>query len=73
MLYYGIMKKSTTSSHGGKRAGAGRPATGQDRVRAVRLSDELMAMVDAWAEAHGIARSEAMRRLLELGMKAKAK
>jgi hypothetical protein len=72
MVYYGIMNKSTRS-HGGKRVGAGRPATGQDPVRAVRLSDELMAMVDVWAKAQGVGRSEAMRRLLELGLKAQGK
>jgi hypothetical protein len=65
------MKKEIPNPHGGKRVGAGRPATGKDPVRAVRLSDELMAMVDAWAKAHGVGRSEAMRRLLELGLKAK--
>jgi hypothetical protein len=32
-----------------------------------------MANVDAWAEANEIGRSEAIRRLLEIGLKAKSK
>jgi hypothetical protein len=53
----------------------GRPATGQDPVTAIRLSAELRANVDAWAAAQDDepGRSEAIRRLVELGLKAKAK
>jgi hypothetical protein len=49
----------------------GRPATGQDPVTAIRLSEELRANVDAWAAAQEDApgRSEAIRRLVELGLK----
>ena len=65
------MKKATPKTVGGKRPGAGRPATGKDPTRTFRLSDEFMANVDAWAEAHDITRSEAIRRLVELGLKAK--
>jgi hypothetical protein len=52
---------------------AGRPATGNDPVRAIRLSDEFVSKVDAWAEKQDDApgRSEAIRRLVELGLKAK--
>jgi hypothetical protein len=53
----------------------GRPATGQDPVTAIRLSSQLRADVDAWA-AHQDdepGRSEAIRRLVELGLKAKGK
>ena len=48
----------------------GRPATGRDPVRAIRLSDDFLAKVDAWAEQQGDApgRSEAIRRLIELGL-----
>ena len=58
---------------GGKRAGAGRPATGKDPVRTMRLSDGFMASIDAWAERQPDrpGRSEAIRRLVELGLKAK--
>jgi hypothetical protein len=43
------MKKAVPKSRGGKRVGAGRPATGKDPVRAIRLSGEFLEKVDAWA------------------------
>ncbi len=51
----------------------GRPATGQHPVTAIRLSVELRANVDAWAadQEDEPGRSEAIRRLVELGLKAK--
>jgi hypothetical protein len=51
----------------------GRPATGRDPVRTMRLSDEFIAKVDAWAEKQDdqLGRTEAIRRLVELGLKAK--
>ena len=49
----------------------GRPATGRDPVSAVRLPTELTAAVDKWAEDHEANRSEAIRRLVELGLKVK--
>src|SRR4051812_20027661 len=51
----------------------GRPATGRDPVSAVRLPVELTANVDKWAEDHEATRSEAIRRLVELGLTVKAK
>jgi hypothetical protein len=53
----------------------GRPATGRDPVTAIRLSAEMRASVDQWASVQedGPARSEAIRRLVELGLKAKVK
>ena len=52
----------------------GRPATGNDPVRAIRLSDEFLAKVDTWAgkQKDQPGRSEAIRRLVELGLKVKA-
>jgi hypothetical protein len=49
----------------------GRPATGRDPVRAIRLSDEFLAQVDYWAtkQDDDPGRSEAIRRLVELGLK----
>jgi hypothetical protein len=47
----------------------GRPATGRDPVSAVRLPTELTTAVDKWAEDHQANRSEAIRRLVELGLK----
>jgi hypothetical protein len=51
----------------------GRPATGRNPVRAIRLSDEFLAAVDTWSSKQDDApgRSEAIRRLVELGLKAK--
>jgi hypothetical protein len=51
----------------------GRPATGRNPVRAIRLSDEFLAAVDAWSSKQDDApgRSEAIRRLVELGLRAK--
>jgi hypothetical protein len=69
------MKKATSNKAGGKRPGAGRPATGSDPVTAIRLSVELRANVDKWAAAQDDApsRSAAIRRLVEQGLKAKGK
>jgi hypothetical protein len=53
----------------------GRPATGRDPVTAIRLSQELREKVDKWADKQDgqPSRSEAIRRLVELGLKAKRK
>ena len=53
----------------------GRPATGKDPARAFRLSDEFMERVDAWAAKQDDhpGRSEAIRRLVALGLKMKIK
>jgi hypothetical protein len=69
------MKKAIPKTVGGKRAGAGRPATGKDPVRTMRLSDEFIAKVDRWASKQDgqPGRSEAIRRLVDLGLKAKPK
>jgi hypothetical protein len=48
----------------------GRPATGQDPVTAIRLSSKLREDVNAWAarQLDKPGRSEAIRRLVELGL-----
>jgi hypothetical protein len=48
----------------------GRPATGREPVRTMRLSDEFIAKVDAWAGTQDDqpGRTEAIRRLVELGL-----
>ena len=50
--------------------GGGRPATGRDPVTAIRLSKELRETVDRWADKQDDqpGRSEAIRRLVELGL-----
>jgi hypothetical protein len=69
------MKKATPGKHGGARPGSGRRPIGKDPVRTMRLSDEFIASVDAWAAAQEDqpGRSEAIRRLVELGLKSKEK
>ena len=64
------MKKAIPKSRGGSRPGAGRPATGKDPVRAIRLSDEFLEKIDGWAakQEDRPGRSEAIRRLVELGL-----
>lgn len=49
----------------------GRPATGKDPSRTFRLSERFMADLDAWAVAQTDrpCRSEAIRRLVEIGLK----
>jgi hypothetical protein len=73
--YYTYMKKATPKKHGGARPGSGRKATGRDPTRTFRLSDEFMASVDGWAALQDDkpTRTEAIRRLVELGLKAKSK
>lgn len=44
--------------------------SGRDAISAVQLSQGLTAEIDAWAEAHHISRSDAIGRLVELGLKA---
>jgi hypothetical protein len=36
-----------------------------------RFEIPTMGVIDAWAEKHSVSRSEAIRRLVELGLKAK--
>jgi hypothetical protein len=56
---------SHDDSDRGHAAGAGREA-----ISAVKLSQRLTADIDAWAEAHNMARSDAIRQLVELGLDA---
>jgi hypothetical protein len=48
----------------------GRPATGKDPFVGIRLPLELLDEIEKWGDQHGTAsRSEAIRRLVELGLK----
>jgi len=55
-----------------KRKKAGRPATGTEPLYGIRIGDSLMKQIMDWAKAQGATRSEAIRRLVEIGLKAKA-
>jgi len=52
----------------GSAPGPGRPTTGVPVH--TRLPAEVLAHVDAWADAEGVTRAEAIRRLLAAGLKA---
>jgi hypothetical protein len=55
-----------------KKRGRGRPHTGgRDPHVTVRMPQTLIDDADTWAAAHDTGRSEAIRRLVELGLKAK--
>jgi hypothetical protein len=54
-----------------KSRGRPRKSGGVDPVSAVRLPADITAEVDAWGEARELSRSEAIRRLVEIGLKAK--
>ena len=43
--------------------------TGLDPISAVKMPERLTAAVDTWAEAHQLSRSDAICKLVELGLK----
>jgi hypothetical protein len=47
-----------------------RPSSAREAISAVKMSERLTADVDAWAEAHDMVRSDAIRQLVELGLNA---
>ena len=64
------MKKSIKVTP--KKRGRGRPPTGgRDPHVAIRMPRTLIDQVDAWGAENEGTRSEAIRRLVELGLKAK--
>jgi hypothetical protein len=65
------MKKSILAKQ--KKAGRGRPRTGSDPMIGLRASSQLRASIEDWAEMQEDAPklSEAIRRLVEIGLKAK--
>lgn len=54
------------SGQGSEYSPAVRP--GEDAVSAVKLSQPLTAMIDTWAEAHHLTRTDAISRLLEIAL-----
>lgn len=66
-----VKRKSSASRAPGK---AGRPATGTEPLYGVRMSDDLIAQIIKWSVDNAVkSRSEAIRRLVERGLKAKGK
>lgn len=51
------------------------PSGGRDPIVPVRISREVIDLIDAWAAANErpLTRSEAIRRLIEIGLKARGK
>lgn len=49
----------------------GRPPTGVDPHVTARLPKDLIDKLEDWAKVENLSRSEAIRRLLELGLKGK--
>src|SRR5215211_2106446 len=66
---YVIMAKSITV----KRKKRGRPATGTEPLYGIRIADAMMKQIMDWAKTNGVTRSVAIRRLVELGLRAKGK
>jgi Arc/MetJ-type ribon-helix-helix transcriptional regulator len=58
---------SDASDHGRKHHAV---RAGRDAISAVQLPQNLTAAIDAWAEAHRVNRSDAIRQLVELGLRA---
>jgi Arc/MetJ-type ribon-helix-helix transcriptional regulator len=51
----------------------GRPATGKDPLVSARLPQSMINRIEDWGGRNDATRSEAIRRLLELGLEAPAK
>ena len=47
----------------------GRPATGKDPLVSARLPQPLIDQVKEWSASNSVSRSEAIRRLVEIGLK----
>jgi transglutaminase-like putative cysteine protease len=62
------MKKSIKVDQKKKR---GRPATGRDPMVSSRIPADTVSAVDKWAQHNETTRSDAIRRLVEIGLKAK--
>jgi hypothetical protein len=62
------MKKSIKVDQKTKR---GRPATGRDPMVSSRIPESTVKAIDQWAELNETTRSNAIRRLVELGLKVK--
>jgi hypothetical protein len=71
--FYGTTQNMKKSIKVAPKKRRGRPATGKDPHIAARMPPTLIAEVEAWATANDTTRSEAFRRLVELGLTVRAK
>ena len=67
------MKRKRSISVNKKSRGRPKKKGGVYPVSAVRLAPETVAAVDRWADRMAIGRGEAIRRLIELGLRALAR
>jgi hypothetical protein len=56
-----------------QKRGRGRPATGRDPLVSSRIPAGIVDEIDQWAQKNETTRSDAIRRLVEIGLKAKGK
>jgi hypothetical protein len=56
-----------------QKRGRGRPATGRDPMVSSRIPAGIVDEIDQWAQKNETTRSDAIRRLVEIGLKAKTK
>ncbi|GAN61585.1 hypothetical protein ACI01nite_25220 [Acetobacter cibinongensis] len=61
------------ASINGNQKKRGRPATGERSHIAARVSEEEIKEIDEWAAKRGVTRAEAIRQLLQLGLKVEQK
>jgi hypothetical protein len=69
LFRYTYLMAKSIKVHPKKRRG--RPATGKDPLVSARLPQTLIDQVEHWAASSEASRSEAIRRLVELGLKTK--
>lgn len=72
-LYFGYTYFMTKSIKVHLKKRRGRPATGKDPLVSARLPQSVIDQVEGWAAANEASRSEAIRRLVELGLTVKTK
>jgi Arc/MetJ-type ribon-helix-helix transcriptional regulator len=70
LFRYTYLMAKSIKVHPKKRRG--RPATGKDPLVSARLPQTLIDQVEHWAGSNEASRSEAIRRLVELGLEVKA-
>lgn len=65
--FYELIKSTMSMINEPKKRG--RPSVESEQAKA-RIQQPMLGELDAWAAARGVTRAEAVRRLIELGLKA---
>lgn len=63
-----LQAKSQSRNVTAKKRGPGRPVVGRMDLISLKLPPELASAVAAWAQAHGLDRSAALRALIRAGL-----